>query len=179
MWNFRKLCEAIYEIYCRVQLWPYISYTLLWINMDQVLHIEFPQYLMDNLWDTRKVNLWIVIRQILLWNNMADSLNCVTTLNEDDDYHLLGDDNHHSHRRGNLKSYNFKWKPPLSKFTKICPVVYPLILSHKWTYWRTDLTFTQGILFCLARSASLGFYVIFVQTKASLPLLETNPVFLM
>jgi hypothetical protein len=22
-----------------------------------------------------------------------------------DDYHLLGDDNHHSHRRGNLKSY--------------------------------------------------------------------------
>jgi hypothetical protein len=25
-----------------------------------------------------------------------------------DDYHLLGDDNHHSHRRGNLKSYNMK-----------------------------------------------------------------------
>jgi hypothetical protein len=24
-----------------------------------------------------------------------------------DDYHLLGDDNHHSHRRGNLKSYMF------------------------------------------------------------------------
>jgi hypothetical protein len=23
----------------------------------------------------------------------------------DNDYHLLGDDNHHSHRRGNLKSY--------------------------------------------------------------------------
>jgi hypothetical protein len=26
-----------------------------------------------------------------------------------DDCHLPEDDNHHSHRRGNLKSYNWKW----------------------------------------------------------------------
>jgi hypothetical protein len=28
-----------------------------------------------------------------------------------EDYHLLGDDNHHSHRRGNLKSYMFNEHP--------------------------------------------------------------------
>jgi hypothetical protein len=32
----------------------------------------------------------------------AEELNSV-----DDDYHLPEDDNHHSHRRGNLKSYEF------------------------------------------------------------------------
>jgi hypothetical protein len=30
---------------------------------------------------------------------------CGFTKAFDDDYHLLGDDNHHSHRRGNLKSH--------------------------------------------------------------------------
>jgi hypothetical protein len=30
---------------------------------------------------------------------------------EYDNYHLLGDDNHHSHRRGNLKSYKGQSSP--------------------------------------------------------------------
>jgi hypothetical protein len=30
----------------------------------------------------------------------------ITNNNTFDDYHLPEDDNHHSHRRGNLKSYN-------------------------------------------------------------------------
>jgi hypothetical protein len=55
MWNFDIICEAMYEMHCTVQLLPYINHALLWISMDEVLHIEFPQYLLERLWD--KVNL--------------------------------------------------------------------------------------------------------------------------
>jgi hypothetical protein len=47
------------------------------------------------------------------------------TIFNSDDYHLPEDDNHHSHRRGNLKSYiHFQ----------LCP---PLVTSHTLLYMKS------------------------------------------
>jgi hypothetical protein len=54
-----------------------------------------------------------------------------------DDYHLLGDDNHHSHRRGNLKSYRYKTVLPaaskieLTSYHSEPPHLYGLSKLHK------------------------------------------------
>jgi hypothetical protein len=41
-------------------------------------------------------------------NTLYKNIERKTNIFEIDDYHLLGDDNHHSHGRGNLKSYIFE-----------------------------------------------------------------------
>jgi hypothetical protein len=51
-----------------------------------------------------------------------------------DDYHLLGDDNHHSHRRGNLKSYTvpcFIYQEMTTKNAFVSWLCLPLILDAK------------------------------------------------
>jgi hypothetical protein len=74
---------------------PFIAHPASWprkcvpIVISHLLH--FPT--LYPLW-----NVLLAGRGALPWNIQSNKI-C-------DDYHLLGDDNHHSHRRGNLKSYN-------------------------------------------------------------------------